>query len=701
MNVLRPLTAVLVLLCSYLSANAQMTHEEQTVRATYAKLAYATRLGVLKRNVLGAGTGNQALDNPVELKRQMDAALAFHFESFTVGNLADIETQRWDSLVEKPTGDLVSIGSEYVPYVTLSGGVTEMNCVDANWSRVDEQGGSLDWSMPLKRVIADLPLDTLKPETSYSRYAAYSVTVQLADRSRTYRGLFLFGRNPDHTEAVFPIDHILGMGSLNFVMEHSLYPQPFLETNIRNWPGIREWIGTLPLESDSTAKDIVCDGTTGQCGIPRRVLQQALALKVGAEPKFTPKSGASTAIPSSGTMMATPTPTTCAGYDSVVNWSTTDNPAPTAFGTVNHSSGGQHSVSQNATGSCSFSSGGTPACNTICVVQTAPGSLTSETGATVSKNCHVVGMAWAQGNSAATNGGTTCTAQLYGGATECASAACNCTISVSAGGIISGSPTLIWSQADPVPLTCNGVADPTYQSGGGGGTGCELEGGSGGPPNLCVCACGGGGGNCGDSIVCSPIVIDTTGQGFHLGKAAEGVIFDIRANGHPVRVAWPDTGSGNAFLVLDRNHNGKIDSGREMFGNITYQPESPDLNGYLALAVYDKPENGGNGDGIIDSRDEVFSQLRLWIDANHDGISEPSELHTLPELGVYSISLKYRPEAYVDANGNQFRYRGILNPDPSDRTSKDGRYTYDVFLRIEPSVPAREAALLRRDQQLQ
>jgi len=75
----------------------------------------------------------------------------------------------------------------------------------------------------------------------------------------------------------------------------------------------------------------------------------------------------------------------------------------------------------------------------------------------------------------------------------------------------------------------------------------------------------------------------------------------------------------------------------------------------------------------------VYSKLLLWIDANHDGISQPNELHSLPELGVYSISLQYKPEPFADKYGNQFRYRGVLNPDPADGTSKDGRYTYDVF----------------------
>ena len=177
----------------------------------------------------------------------------------------------------------------------------------------------------------------------------------------------------------------------------------------------------------------------------------------------------------------------------------------------------------------------------------------------------------------------------------------------------------------------------------------------------------------------SPIIIDLTGQGFPLTDVAEGVEFNITGTAME-QIAWTAPGSRLAFLALDRNGNGVIDSGLELFGNYTDQ-DSPFVtaNGFSALEVFDRPENGGNGDGVIDSRDAVFSHLLLWIDENHDGKSQPQELHSLPSLGVYSISLKYKWTPKKDQYGNQFRYKAEVNPGTEPHTDTVGRYAYDVF----------------------
>jgi hypothetical protein len=128
-----------------------------------------------------------------------------------------------------------------------------------------------------------------------------------------------------------------------------------------------------------------------------------------------------------------------------------------------------------------------------------------------------------------------------------------------------------------------------------------------------------------------------------------------------------------------------------MFGNAT--PQSPPAegtrkNGFLALAQYDDDRNG-----VIDERDAVFADLRLWQDVDHDGVSQPWELHALPDLGVAGISLAYAEAREADQHGNSFRYKAAVYGTPG---SPVGMTAWDVWLvgvRPDPVVGDREVLI--------
>jgi hypothetical protein len=211
---------------------------------------------------------------------------------------------------------------------------------------------------------------------------------------------------------------------------------------------------------------------------------------------------------------------------------------------------------------------------------------------------------------------------------------------------------------------CSPSSRPTYCPGGPNAAGCG--------PSGWVCN--------------SPIVISLEPDRIELTSAANGVTFDLYGGGMTRQWAWTKPDSNDAWLALDRNGNDLIDNGTELFGSATAQPppaeEDPLTNGFRALAVFDAAAEGGNEDGQIDQRDRVYASLRLWRDADHDGVSDPGELLTLPQAGIGRMDLGYQERRRVDRHGNFYKYRARI----WDLQGRQRRWAWDVFLATTPET---------------
>lgn len=153
----------------------------------------------------------------------------------------------------------------------------------------------------------------------------------------------------------------------------------------------------------------------------------------------------------------------------------------------------------------------------------------------------------------------------------------------------------------------------------------------------------------------SPIVINLGNGDYALSGADDPVSFDLDADGARERITWTAPSAPMAFLALDRNGNGIVDDGSELFGNHTPLPTGGTAaGGFAALAAFD-----ANGDGVIDSADPVWPQLLLWVDANHDGVCQPEEVTRLAMSGITALAWAAHWTGRRDANGNVFRYEAI------------------------------------------
>ncbi|MBU2591569.1 MAG: hypothetical protein KKC21_06085 [Nitrospinae bacterium] len=143
-----------------------------------------------------------------------------------------------------------------------------------------------------------------------------------------------------------------------------------------------------------------------------------------------------------------------------------------------------------------------------------------------------------------------------------------------------------------------------------------------------------------------PLILDLDGDGTETIGVDAGAYFDHDANGFAEQIGWASPDDG--LLVLDRNNDGLINNGRELFGdNTLLKSGAIATDGLQALADLDD-----NGDGKIDINDAAFAELKVWQDTNSDGISAAEELHTMEELGIKSLNTTYTTTNITHPSGN-------------------------------------------------
>jgi len=161
-----------------------------------------------------------------------------------------------------------------------------------------------------------------------------------------------------------------------------------------------------------------------------------------------------------------------------------------------------------------------------------------------------------------------------------------------------------------------------------------------------------------------PLILDMGGEGIELTQAGSGAVFDINGDGRKESTAWVKGSS--AFLVMDRNNNGTIDDGTELFGD-----QHGALHGFQELARFDS-----NSDNIINSRDTVFKALKVYQDMNGNGRIDSGEVTSLEKAGVASINLDF---TQIDSqkSGNRLILKGsFTTTDGSTRDIADALLGY-------------------------
>ena len=281
----RALPTLVLLLTFQLLPAQSMSHEEEVVRNTYAKLTFMSGIWPLTKTIVAG------MDKPIDLATFKEESTketpVFTLSDFQVGSIKDIADQPWNTFDSSPAGIPVLKSAWYSHGYSYEG-------VGARWGMPQLRWGSPGSpnaealkqasTMTVAKVTKADGRNWTSVPVNYTRYAAFTVDLMFEGKSTgPYKALFLFGTDASGKDAnPAMLDPISGDALFSVVVQKT-FPAGLLQTRMRDLPQVADWIraNEMPAASCSTPHEVCC--SHGRCGLSQTDVNHDLSQPIPQE----------------------------------------------------------------------------------------------------------------------------------------------------------------------------------------------------------------------------------------------------------------------------------------------------------------------------------------------------------------------------------------------------------------------------------